>query len=56
MTDEQKYMELMKALGELLAKNNTAITLANYEIRTLKEKLADAERQIEDLRKGNENE
>lgn len=56
MTDEQRYMELLKALGELLADNNSTISLANYRIKTLEDKLAKAEKQIEDLKKGNENE
>lgn len=56
MTDEQKYMELLKSLGELLADNNRTIRLAKYEIETLNAKLEDAEATIEELKKGNSNE
>lgn len=55
MSDEQKYMELLKAIGQLLAENNRTIWLANYEITSLKEKLAEAEATIEELKKGETN-
>lgn len=53
MTEEQKYSEVLKALGELLAENNRTIRLANYEIDNLKAKLEEAEKTIEELKKGN---
>lgn len=53
MTDKEKYMELLKALGELLHENNNTISYANYKIKSLEEKLAEAEATIEELKKGN---
>lgn len=56
MTDEQKYLVLLKAMAELLEKNNTSISLANYQIHSLESKLAAAEKQIQELKKEVKNE
>lgn len=52
MTDEQKYMQLLKAIAELIASKETSIKMKDYELYNLKNRLSDAEKQIEELRKG----
>lgn len=52
MTDEQKYAEVIKAFGELLNEKDTAIHIKSYELDVLKNKLAEAESQLEELKKG----
>lgn len=39
MTDEQKYYELLKEIGEIIKSKNTKIYLLEHEVKTLKEKL-----------------
>ena len=46
MTDEQKYSEVLKELGELLSQKNTKIFLQQCEIESLREKLAEAEKEL----------
>lgn len=43
MTDEQKYAEVLKGLGELLFDKNMTISCQKYEIDRLKAKLEAAE-------------
>lgn len=43
MTDEQKYAEVLKELGEVLADHNATISCQKWQIDQLKEKLAAAE-------------
>lgn len=43
MTNEQKYSEVLKGLGELLADKSITISTQNWQIAQLKEKLASAE-------------
>lgn len=45
MTDEQKYNEVLKALGEVLAENSVTISTQSWQIDQLKEKLAAAEKE-----------
>lgn len=51
MTDEQKYSEVLKALGEVLAENSTTISTQSWQINRLKERLAEAEKAIEEAEK-----
>lgn len=51
MTDEQRYAELLKAIGELLLNKNTTISILDYELREAKNKLSKAEQQLQDLGK-----
>lgn len=48
MTDEQKYSVVLKELGELLQDKNTTISCQKWQIDQLKEKLAAAEKQMDD--------
>ena len=43
MTSEQKYSEVLKELGALLADKNATISSQKWQIDQLKEKLAKAE-------------
>lgn len=43
MTDEQKYAEVLKELGEVLASHNTTISCQKWQLDELKAKLAAAE-------------
>ena len=47
MTGEQKYSEVLKALGELLQSKNTTITCNEITIKELKDALVAAEEQID---------
>lgn len=48
MTDEQKYSEVLKALGEVLAENSVTISTQSWQIVQLKEKLAAAEKEADE--------
>ncbi len=48
MTSEQKYSAVLKELGELLESKNTTISCQKWQIDQLKEKLAEAEKQMTD--------
>ena len=47
MTDEQKYTEVIKALGELIKAKDERIFWLEYDLDALKEKLKQAEAQID---------
>lgn len=46
MTDEQKYQELLKEVGEMMKSKNDKIFLLEYEVKTLTEKLERAEAEL----------
>lgn len=46
MTDEQKYQELLKEIGEIIKGKNDKIFLLEFEVKTLTEKLAQAEAEL----------
>lgn len=52
MTEEQKYIELLKELGRVINEKNNAICIKDYEIETLRRRLSDAESEIDLLKKG----
>lgn len=54
MTDEQKYAEVIKAIGELLNEKDTTIHIKSYELDVVRNKLIEAEKQLEELRKENQ--
>lgn len=54
MTEESKYNALLKEIGALLAQKNDRIMFQDFEIRDLKKKLETAEKFIEKLKEGNE--
>lgn len=49
MTDEQKYNAVLKQLGEVLTQKNTEISCLNWQIDNLKEKLAAAEKERDEV-------
>lgn len=51
MTDEQKYLELLKEIARIIKEKNDEIIVAGFRLSDLKNRLTDAEQQIEDLRK-----
>lgn len=53
MTENEKYNELLKGLGELIAQKNYELRLKEYEIESLHDRLSDAEQKIEEMKKGN---
>lgn len=46
MTDDQKYAEVLKELGALLAENKTTISCQKWQIEDLKAKLESAEAEL----------
>ena len=46
MTDEQRYAEVLRELGEVLANKNMTISCQGWQIDQLKEKLEAAEKEI----------
>ena len=50
MTDEQRYDAVLKELGEVLQHKNTTINCQRWQIEQLQDKLAEAEKQIEEQR------
>lgn len=50
MTDNEKYNELLKALGELLSDKNRVIKSKDWELEDLRCKLTAAEVAIYDMR------
>lgn len=53
MGDESKYLELIKEIGGLLERKNSTISMMEYQLKELNQKLKAAESQIEELKKGN---
>lgn len=53
MTDEQKYLELLKEIARIIKEKNDEIIVAGFRLSDLKKRLTEAEKQIEDLRKEN---
>lgn len=49
MTAEQKYAEVLKELGALIADKNTTISCQRWQIEQLKEKLAAAEHERDEF-------
>lgn len=47
ITNEQKYDEILKALGEAIAAKNDALYWANYNNEQYKEKLEAAEKALQ---------
>ena len=50
MTDEQRYSAVLKELGEVLQDKNTTISCQKWQIDQLKEKLAAAEKERDEMR------
>ena len=46
MTTEQKYLEVLKALGELIAKKDDEIIYLQYQVETLKRQLDEAKKEM----------
>lgn len=55
MTDEQKYLELLKEIARIIKEKNDEIIINSFRVEDLKKKLLQAEQKIEDLRKENTN-
>lgn len=53
MDENQKYAVILMEIGELLQKKNTYIEIRDFENERLKQQLAMAEEQIQELKKGN---
>lgn len=51
MTDDQKYAEIMKELGELLMQKNNHIQMKDFQVERLQTKLSAAEKELQELRK-----
>ena len=56
MTNEEKYTELLKELAELLKSKNDKIAVQKCIIDGLETRLAEAEKQINDLKGSYKNE
>ena len=53
LTDEQKYQELLKEVGEMIKGKNERIMLLEYEVKSLSEKLEAAEKEIAKVKEQN---
>lgn len=51
MSDEKKYLELLKEIGRIIKEKNDEIIINTFRVDDLKKKLSQAEQQIDDLRK-----
>lgn len=51
MSDEKKYLELLKEIGRIISEKNDEILINSFRVSDLKKKLEDAENQIDELRK-----
>lgn len=56
MSDEKKYLELLKEIGRIIKEKNDEIVINSFRVSDLKKKLEDAEKQIDELRKEKNNE
>ena len=55
MSDEKKYLELLKEIGRIIKEKNDEIIINDFRISDLKKKLESAEKEIEELRKETKN-
>lgn len=53
MQSEEKYGELLREIGALLAQKNERIMFKEFETADLRKKLETAEKTIDELKKGN---
>lgn len=53
MSDEKKYLELLKEIGRIIKEKNDEIIINTFRVDDLKKRLADAEKTIDELRKEN---
>lgn len=51
MSDEKKYLELLKEIGRIIKEKNDEIIINDFRLSDLKNKLESAEKEIEELRK-----
>lgn len=51
MSDEKKYLELLKEIARVIKEKNDEIIINDFRVSDLKKKLQAAEKQIEELRK-----
>lgn len=51
MSDEQKYLELLKEIARIIKEKNDEIIINSFRVSDLRKKLDKAEKEIEDLRK-----
>lgn len=51
MSDEQKYLELLKELARIIKEKNDTIIINSFRVSDLRKKLDDAEKEIEEMRK-----
>lgn len=50
MTDERKFIELLKEMGELLMQKNNYLNMKEFQIERLESKLTAAEKELAELR------
>ena len=55
MSDEKKYLELLKEIGRIIKEKNDEIIINDFRLSDLKKKLESAEKEIEELRKETKN-
>lgn len=55
MSDEKKYLELLKEIGRIIKEKNDEIIINDFRLSDLKKKLENAEKEIEELRKETKN-
>ena len=53
MSDEQKFLEVLKEIGRVLKDKNDEIIVSGFRESNLTKRLADAEKTIAELRKEN---
>ena len=51
MSDEQKYQELLKEIGQSIKAKNDTICILGFKVSNLERELKDAHKTIEELRK-----
>ncbi len=51
MSDEQKYNELLKEIGQSIKSKNDTICILNFKVSNLERELKEAHKTIEELRK-----
>lgn len=55
MTDDQKFLEILKEIGRIIKEKNETIIISDFRISDIKKKLENAENEIAELRKGARN-